>query len=136
MYVDQKTSQSVFDMLQPDDKVGSISRAGMMLVKLLDEKLDMPETIVAEITKDAVDELVDLMQRGKQVKLSEQEQQQAMGATWEGVMELFGQPVEEMKQFAQAERGEAEKGMGMVQSALSGQDPAAAQRRRMPQQGA
>lgn len=136
MYTDQKSSQAVFDMLQPEDKVGSVSRAAIMLVKMLDDKLDMPETIISEITKDAVEQLVDLAERGKQMALSDQEQEQAMGATWEGVLEVFGQPVEEMRQFAQANQKEAQKGMGQVQSAFNGQPGGSAERRRMPAQGA
>lgn len=136
MYTDQKSSQSVFDMLQPEDKIGSVSRAAMMLVKSLDDKLDMPETIIAQITQDAVEQLCDLAERAKQMPLSEQEQQQAMGATWEGVMEIFGQPVEDMKQFAQVSQKDAQKGMPEVQSALNGQQPGSAERRRMPMQGA
>jgi hypothetical protein len=120
----EKTSRSTVDMLQPDDKVGSAAKASMLLIKMLDEKLDMDEAIVAQITEDTVTQVIDMAERVKQMVYSEQEAQQVLGATWEGVIEMFGTPPEDVKAFADAASPE-EKAMSeqMVSEALG--DPAA-----------
>lgn len=90
LYSNEGTSQAVVDMLQPEDKIGSTVKAGVMLIQQLDEKIDMEESIIAQITMDTADRLIEMGERAKGMEFSEKESQAVMGATWEGVMEIFG----------------------------------------------
>lgn len=90
MYSNEGTSQALVDMLQPSDKVGSTTKASILLIQQLDEKLDMDESIIAEITMDVADRMIEMAERAKGMSFSEKETQAVAGATWEGVMELFG----------------------------------------------
>lgn len=90
LYENEGTSQGIVDMLQPEDKVGSTAKAAILVIQQLDEKLDMGETVIPEITLDVADRIIELAERGKGMEFSEKETQAVVGATWEGVMELFG----------------------------------------------
>lgn len=90
LYANEGTSQAVVDMLQPEDKIGSTVKAGVMLIQQLDEKIDMDESVIAQITMDAADRLIEMGERAKGMQYSEKEAQAVLGATWEGVMDLFG----------------------------------------------
>ena len=90
LYSNEGTSQAIVDMLQPQDKVGSVAKAGILVVQQLDEKIDLDESVFAEITMDIADRLIEMGERAKGMEFSEKESQAVMGATWEGVMELYG----------------------------------------------
>lgn len=90
MYGDENTSQSIADQLQPQDKIGSTVKASLLLMKQIDEKVDMDEVVIPQITQEVADRMIDLGEQVKGMQFSEQEVQAVAGATWEGVMEIFG----------------------------------------------
>lgn len=92
LYLDDKTSSDIADMLTPEDKIGSIVKASILLVSQLDDKIDMTETIIPQITLEVVARVSEMgeAQYEDEMMLTEKEAQAALGATWEGIMEIYG----------------------------------------------
>jgi hypothetical protein len=90
LYENDKTSSAIVSQLTPKERVGSIAKASMLTMTQLDEKLDFDETVIPELTKETVDRIIDLYENKYDEELSEQDAQAALGATWEGLMEVFG----------------------------------------------
>lgn len=99
LYEDPERSASIAGMIQPQDKIGSVVKTGVSLIKQIDEQVDMDQNVVAQITVDLADRLIELAETAHNITFSEQELKAVAGATWEGVMDLFGfdqQSVQEM----------------------------------------
>lgn len=91
LYQSEETSNSVLGQLHPSDKVGSIVKTSLLLLNQLDDKLDMDEVIIPEMTMEIVSRVTELAEaQNPEMALSEKEQQAALGAAWEGVMETYG----------------------------------------------
>lgn len=90
MYEDDNTSQSIQDQLRPEERIGSIAKASIMLVQQMDERLDLDEVIVAQFTQEVADRMIDMYEQKNDEEVSEEDAQKVLGATWEGVQELFG----------------------------------------------
>jgi hypothetical protein len=99
IYANDDTSGAVLDQLQPEDPIGSVAKAGILLVKTLDEKLQLDEAVIPQLTIEVADRLVDLAEAKFGSEFSEQEAQAVTGATWEGVMDLFGIDPEAYEEF-------------------------------------
>lgn len=99
MYTNQGTSEAIADMLQPEDKIGSTVKAGVMVIQQLDQKIDMDENIIAEMTAETADRLMEMGERAKGMQFTDQEAQAVAGATWEGVMQMFGVDEEQYNSF-------------------------------------
>jgi len=97
LYEDEDRSAAVVQMLDPQDKIGSVTKTALTLIQQIDEKIDMDEAIVAEITTDLTDRLIELGERVHGMEFSEKETQAVAGATWEGVMEVFGMDAQSVK---------------------------------------
>jgi hypothetical protein len=91
LYEDMKTSTAVIDALQPENKVGSVAQAAMLVMKSLDEKADLDENVIPQMTMDVVDRLIDLGEQTKGMQFSDDEAKNALGAAWEGVMQMYGE---------------------------------------------
>jgi hypothetical protein len=90
LYENENTSEAITKQLQPQEKVGSVAKASMLVIKQIDEKIDLDEVIIPEFTQDVVDRMIDMYENLHGDEFSEQEAQGALGSAWEGVMELFG----------------------------------------------
>lgn len=90
LYEDERTSASIVRQLTPEEKIGSVAKASMLTITQLDQKLDFDESIIAEFTQDVVDRIIDLYENVHSEEFSDQEMKQALGATWEGIMEVYG----------------------------------------------
>ena len=90
IYEDDNTSQAIQDQLRPEERIGSIAKASILLVQQLDEKLDLDEVVIAQFTQEVADRVIDLYENKNQEEVSEEDAQKVLGATWEGVQELFG----------------------------------------------
>jgi len=90
MYEDVNTSTAIIDSLHPENKVGSVAQTALLLVRQIDEKADLDEAVIPQLTMDIVDRLIDLGEQTKQMTFTDQEAQGALGAAWEGVMQHFG----------------------------------------------
>lgn len=90
LYENPQTSEAVAKYLMPQEKVGSVAKASMMVIQQLDMKFDFDEVIIPQLTQDTVDRVIDLYENLHGDQFSDQETQGALGATWEGVMEMYG----------------------------------------------
>lgn len=99
LYENDKTAESVENMLTAEDKIGGTVQASLMVLTQLDQKIDMPEEIIAQVAMDITDMVVDLAEEGKGIQYSEKETQAVWGSVWEGVMEVYGVDEEEYASF-------------------------------------
>lgn len=99
MYQNPKSSRAILDMIQAEDKIGSVAKAVVLLVEQLDKKIQLDEAVVPQITQDAAERVVEMAERGKKIQFSEQELQAIAGASLEGVMQVFGASPEDAQQF-------------------------------------
>lgn len=90
LYAEDKLADSILQQIDPNDKVGSTTKATALLIQQLDEKIDMDESIISQVTMDAVDTVTELAEARYGVQFSEQEVQATLGSTWESVMAMFG----------------------------------------------
>lgn len=91
LYEDERASDGIIQQLLPEERVGSVAKASMLIINQLDAKLDFDEDIIAQLTQDTVERVIDLFENTKlEDEFSEQEAQAALGATWEGIMEMYG----------------------------------------------
>lgn len=90
LYKNERASQAVVDMVQPEDKVGSTVKAVILLVTQVDKKLQLDEVVIPQLTEDAVDRVMELAEASKKIQYSDKEQQAVLGAAFEGVLQVFG----------------------------------------------
>ncbi len=101
LYEDDNTSQSIVDQLRPEEKVGSVAKATILLVSQLDQRLDFDEVIVPALTQETADRVIDLYENVHGDEFNEQETQRVLGAAWEGVMEIYGVDEEAYEELTQ-----------------------------------
>jgi len=90
LYQNDKIAAAMVDQIVPDDKIGSTTKASLLLIQQLDEKLQMDESVVAQISVEVVERLTELAEARHNMQYGERELQVIMGAVWEGVQEMFG----------------------------------------------
>lgn len=91
LYENDQTSSAIVRQLVPEERIGSVAKASMLIIQQLDDKFDFDETVIPELTQETVDRVIDLFENSKlDDEFTEQEAQAALGATWEGVMEMYG----------------------------------------------
>lgn len=86
-------AQAVLKGILPDPqhKIRSVVHVSLMLTTQLHKKLgDFPPQLVMPFAKDVVAHVMDLGQEVKGLKYSEQESVAILGATYEGLMRIFG----------------------------------------------
>jgi len=110
LYEDEERSNSIVGMIQPEDKIGSVVKASVLVIKQLDEGVDLDENVVAEITVDTADRIMELAETAHNISFSEQETKAVAGATWEGVMALFGMDEESVREMTAGMSPEQIKG--------------------------
>ncbi len=99
MYEQDSIADAVMKQLDPNDKISTTTKAATLLVQQLDEKLDMDEVVIPQITQDAVEMVSELAESRYGLTYSEQDMTAALGATWEGVMAIFGVDEREYEQM-------------------------------------
>lgn len=99
LYEDEERSKSIAGMVVPQDKVGSVVKAALLIIKQLDEQIDLDESVVAEITMDTEDRIIEIAETAHDITFSEQELKAIAGATWEGVLQLFGMDEQSVKEM-------------------------------------
>lgn len=90
IYREDETANAVADMLQPKDKIGSTVQATLMILKQVDDQIDMDEAVIPQVMSDIADMLMDIGEQTKDMIYSDKEAQAVLGASWEGVMDLYG----------------------------------------------
>ena len=90
LYHNDKVASAVVDQIQPDDKVGTTTKATLLLFQQLDEKLNMDDAIVAQMAQEVTERLMELAEARHDIQYGDREVQVIMGSVWEGVQEMFG----------------------------------------------
>ena len=90
LYQNDKMAAAMVDQIIPDDKIGSTTKASLMLIQQMDEKLQMDESVVAQFSVEVVERLTELAEARHNMQYGERELQVIMGAVWEGVQAMFG----------------------------------------------
>lgn len=85
----EMTDSIAGQLVDGEQKVGSVAQASMLILKNLDEKIDMDETVIATITENLVEELINIGE-AKGIKYEEDEMKQALVTAWEGAQVMFG----------------------------------------------
>ncbi len=104
LYSNEKSHSTIVRGLSStqQDKVEPVAKMGILLIKQLDDKIDLDESVVAQITQDTTERLIEMAEARYGVEYSEVEAQQALGTMWEGVMASFGIEEEDYKRFTES----------------------------------
>lgn len=90
LYKNQGTSESINDMLQPQDKIGSVVQATIMTLHQIDKQLDLDESVIPQVMSDIADLVMDMGEQTKGMTFSEKEAQAVLGSVWEATMDMYG----------------------------------------------
>ena len=88
LYVDDKTSATIVEMIQPNAKVDSIVKASTLIIQQLDERLDLESAVIPELVMEVPDRLIELGERAKQIQFNDGELKAILGSTMEMVMQV------------------------------------------------
>lgn len=104
LYSNNKTNATIMQALSSTrtDKIDPIAKTGILLIKQLDDQIDLDESVVAQFTQDVTERLIELAEARYEVDYSPVEYQQALGTTWEGVMASFGVEEADYKRFTES----------------------------------
>lgn len=101
IYEDDATSQAIQDQLRPEEKIGSVVKASLLVINQLDQQLDLDEVIIPQFTQEVTDRMVDLYEQKTEEEFSDEEAQKVLGAAWEGVLDMFGMDEETYEEMTQ-----------------------------------
>jgi hypothetical protein len=102
LYSSTKISALAVKMVQPAQIVDSTSKCCILIVNQLDRKLRLDPQVIPQFTMAVVDEVMDMIQKVKQINYTPPQQKAILGATFEGVMKMFGVKPQEAQQFLQS----------------------------------
>jgi len=123
MYVDDKTSATVVDMLQPGAKVDSIVKASVLIIQQIDEKLDLEAAVIPQLVMEVPDMLIELAERAKQMTFSDGELKAILGSTQEMVMQVIdvdaGEARRLMDSISPEQKAQAERDYNQMLSEAS-----------------
>lgn len=111
LYEDPERSKAIAGMLDPRDKIGTLVKTSLQLIQQIDEGVDLHEAVIADIAVDVSDRLIEMAEQVHEMEFSEKETQAVAGATWEGVMELFGMDAGSVEEMTQGMSDEELQGM-------------------------
>lgn len=90
LYGNEKTSNAIVDQVDPNNKVDSTSKVSMLFLQQLDEKIDMDEAVVAQMTQESVARIIELAENRHDTTYDDREQQIIFSTVWEGIQTMFG----------------------------------------------
>lgn len=100
LYTDEAASNAFAQALNPQDPVGSVTKASIQLVTQIDNQLNLSERSIAPLAVIGCGELMELGEAAHGMQMDESQQQQAVMATWEGVLAAYGVNQEDSANFA------------------------------------
>jgi len=91
LYGNEEMSTPIVKALRdaPRSKIDPLVKTSLLIIQQIDDKIDLDEAIIAQFTADVVDRLIEIAEVRYKTQYSDKEMQIALGATWEGVIELF-----------------------------------------------
>ena len=90
LYGNDETANAIVDQVDPNDKISSTVKVSVLLMNQLDQKIQMDEAVVAEVSVEAVERISELAEARHNIQYGDRELQVIMGSVWEGVQEMFG----------------------------------------------
>ena len=121
LYGSTKASNGVVDQVDPNDKVGSTSKVSMLFIKSLDEKINLDESVVAQMVEEVTSRIMELAEARHGMSYDEREAQMIVGSTWEGVQMMFDMDEQD---HAELVRGEGSENLSQLklqyEAALNG----------------
>lgn len=123
LYGSPETSNSVVKALQhtPTEKIDPLVKTSVMIMSQLDEKIDLDENVIAQVTQDLVGRLIEMAETRYSIEYSDVEMQQALGATWEGVTQMFGADEMDYQNFmSTTPQADIQTGAKVYRGALNG----------------
>lgn len=107
LYQNPETSKAVLDQLTPSDEPGvqaeSIGRAALLLIQQINERIPLDPPVAMYLAPATVSRLVELADRVKKMKLSEEDLSVAFNGVAQGIQSVFqggGQPPEQAQPVA------------------------------------
>lgn len=86
LFADEKASEQFVKAIRPDDAEGSITQTAITLVTQIDQKLNLPERVLAPLIVVAVGELMDLAEAAHGITFDDQQKKRVVMAAWEGLL--------------------------------------------------
>lgn len=90
LYQNDKTGRAVLAQIQPEDKVGSVARAAVLIIQQIDKRLNLSDPIIPIMVITVVDRLLEMADRVKKTKFTPEESSSVVSAVTSGVKALFG----------------------------------------------
>ncbi len=113
LYGSTKASNGIVDQIDPEDKVSSTSKVSMTLIKALDEKINMDESIVPQMVEETTSRIMELAEARHGIDYDEREAQMILGSTWEGIQMMFD--IDE-QDHAEITRGEGTENLSQLKA--------------------
>lgn len=102
LYSNDKTANSIVDQIDAQgDKVGSTAKVSMLLIKSLDQKVNLNENVVSAVTQETVERIMELSEARHGIQYQPDEAEKILGATWEGIQAMFGGDPQQFAAFSQ-----------------------------------
>jgi len=91
LYGNDDTSSTIVKSLMdtPKSKIDPLVKTSLLVIQQIDDKIDLDEAVIAQFTGEVVERLIELSEVRYKTNYSDKEAQTALGATWEGVIQLF-----------------------------------------------
>lgn len=90
MYINEGSAMSLVKHIDPKDKMGSIIKAVMVMVQQMNSKMKMLPPVLAQITQDATDRMLEIAERIKKLSYTKQETLVLLAATQDAVEKATG----------------------------------------------
>lgn len=91
-----EASQAVMGLLQgTENKLERVMKASSMALKLLDERYDFDEVLIAELTRDITARVIEMDEALNGEEFTPQEEKGALATTWEAVINIYGVDTDE-----------------------------------------
>ncbi|MHC4239318.1 MAG: hypothetical protein ACYSUC_06125 [Planctomycetota bacterium] len=97
LYSSDEGAQSVVDQIDPNDKISTTTKANILLIQQLDQKIQMNEVIIPQMTQEVTSRVIELAEARYGIEYGGRETQVILGSTWEGVQEIFGGDPQELQ---------------------------------------
>ena len=101
LFEEDAIADDVMAQLDPNDPISTVAKASTLVVQQLDEKIDLDEVVIPQITIDTVDSVIELAENRFGGELPQQTSEAILGAAWEGVMAMFGIDEQQVAQLQQ-----------------------------------
>ena len=91
LYSNDKTANAIVEQINPNDKVGSTTKANLLLIQQLDEKIQMDGSVIPQMTQEVTSRIIELAEARYGIEYGGRETLVILGATWEGVQGMFAE---------------------------------------------